>query len=97
MSSCPACWVGVIASRTCLTQALAAGPEAVAEVVREEELADDVFDEDEGEDVADVEVVELDVFAPEVDDEEEVELPSPESAPHPARARTARPAAARVR
>jgi hypothetical protein len=68
----------------------------VAEVVREEELEDDVFDEDEGEDVADVEVVELDVFAPEVD-EEEVELPSPESAPHPARARTARPAAARVR
>lgn len=64
--------------------------------MREEELEDDVFDEDEGEDVADVEVVELDVFAPE-GDEEELELPSPESEPHPARARTARPAAARVR
>lgn len=84
-----------MASRTCSTQALASGPEAVVVVDR---------DEDEGEDVAAEEDVAEVVSSAEVEDgveddvEEELVLPAPGSSEaHPTRARTARPAAARVR
>lgn len=84
-----------MASRTCSTQALASGAPAVAELVREED-----FDEDEGEDVADEDDVAEVVSSAEVEDDGEEELvPSApgSSEAHPTRARTARPAAARVR
>lgn len=86
--SWPACWVGVMASRTLLTHELAAGAAALVEVpdVLLEALRL-LEDEDE---VADDEVVEVEVLAAELLDE-----PS-ESEPQPTRARTARPAAARV-
>ena len=84
--SWPACWVGVMASRTLLTHELAAGAAALVEVpdVLLEALR---LLEDE---VADEAVAEVEVLAAELLDE-----PS-ESAPQPTRARTARPAAARV-
>ena len=81
-----------MASRTCSTQALASGPSAVTVVDRD--------DEDEGEDVADEDDVAEVVSSAEVGDdvEEELVLPAPGSSEaHPTRARTARPAAARVR
>lgn len=86
--SWPACWVGVMASRTLLTHELAAGAAALVEVpdVLLEALRL-LEDEDE---VADEAVAEVEVLAAELLDE-----PS-ESAPQPTRARTARPAAARV-
>lgn len=90
--SWPACWVGVMASRTLLTHELAAGaaalvevPDVLLEALRLLEDEDEVADE-----VADDDVAEVEVLAAELLDE-----PS-ESAPQPTRARTARPAAARV-
>ncbi|CAM3972946.1 hypothetical protein JAAN108728_05085 [Janibacter anophelis] len=92
--SWPACWVGVMASRTLLTHELAAGaaalvevPDVLLEALRLLEDEDEVADADE---VADDDVAEVEVLAAELLDE-----PS-ESAPQPTRARTARPAAARV-
>lgn len=84
--SWPACWVGVMASRTLLTHELAAGAAALVEVpdVLLEALRL-LEDEDADDDVAEVEVL-----AAELLDE-----PS-ESEPQPTRAKTARPAAARV-
>ena len=86
--SWPACWVGVMASRTLLTHELAAGAAALVEVpdVLLEALRL-LEDEDE---VADEAVAEVEVLAAELLDE-----PS-ESEPQPTRAKTARPAAARV-
>ncbi|MGN7248161.1 hypothetical protein ACTHQ1_10590 [Janibacter anophelis] len=81
-----------MASRTLLTHELAAGaaalvevPDVLLEALRLLEDEDEVEDE-----VADEAVAEVEVLAAELLDE-----PS-ESAPQPTRARTARPAAARV-
>lgn len=81
-----------MASRTLLTHELAAGaaalvevPDVLLEALRLLEDEDEVADE-----VADDDVAEVEVLAAELLDE-----PS-ESAPQPTRARTARPAAARV-
>lgn len=78
-----------MASRTRETQALAFGPSAVAEAELEdrEEVLEEVGDDD-----AEVEVDVLDAG----DDVEPVGSP-PVPPPHPTRAKTAKPAAARVR
>lgn len=81
-----------MASRTRETQALAFGPSAVAEAELEdrEEVLEEVGDDDAE--------VEVDVLDPELagDDVEPVGS-SPVPPPHPTRAKTAKPAAARVR
>ena len=88
--------MGVIASRTLETQELAAGP-AVAELLLGalvvEELEEDVFDDeaDAGDELL------LDAVVEVVDAVDELAPSSPESVPHPTRARTAMLAAARVR
>ncbi|HBO55253.1 MAG TPA: hypothetical protein DD664_09750 [Janibacter terrae] len=93
MSSWPACWVGVIASRTEATQELAAGPDALVVV----EVEDDVFfeDGDEGEAVAEVDRLVEEVLEEVL--EVGLDASSPESEPHPTRASAARAAVARVR
>lgn len=86
--SWPACWVGVMASRTLLTHELAAGAAALVEVP--DVLLEALRLLEDADEVADEAVAEVEVLAAELLDE-----PS-ESAPQPTRARTARPAAARV-
>ncbi|MBA4083389.1 MAG: hypothetical protein C0493_00330 [Kytococcus sp.] len=97
MSSWPACWVGVIASRTEATQELAAGPDALVVV----EVEDDVFfeDGDEGEAVAEVDRLVEEVPEEVLEEVLEVGLDasSPESEPHPTRVSAATAAVARVR
>lgn len=88
--SWPACWVGVMASRTLLTHELAAGAAALVEVPDVLLEALRLLEDEDEDEVADDEVVEVEVLAAELLDE-----PS-ESEPQPTRARTARPAAARV-
>lgn len=99
MSSWPACWVGVIASRTVLTQALALGP-PLAVVLAEAELLEDgreLLDDDAVVEDADEDEEDADSLVEDVAEEVEVVAPPPVSDPHPTRARTARPAAARGR
>lgn len=74
-----------------MTQEAAAGP-ALAEEVREDEELVALLDVE-----LDVPVVELVDVLDVVDSLPEAVVSSPESDPHPTRARTARPAAARVR
>lgn len=76
-----------MASRTWATHALALGPAAVELEVEEGEEERVVLEDDVGDEA------ELLVE----DEEPEAVGPSGESEPHPTRARTARPAAARVR